>query len=222
MNANLFSRIDAYIDGLFAPSDSVLQAAEQAMEAATLPPIQVSAGQGKFLYLLAKMIDAQRVLEIGTLGGYSTIWLARALGPRGRLVTLEFDPHHAEVAAATLSKAGLEDQVEIMVGPALDSLPIIEARNQPYFDLIFLDADKLNYVNYLDWSVRLVRPGGLIIADNVIREGAVLDPDVLDESAVGAAQFNTALAAHLDLESIVLQQIGIKGHDGIAIARKRK
>jgi len=191
------------------------------MDVARLPPIQISPGQGKLLYLLAKIHGAKRILEIGTLGGYSTIWLARALGSHGRVVTLESDPHHAAVAQANFRLAGLSDQIEIITGPALATLPDLQKRADPPFDLVFLDADKLNYTNYLDGALKLVRPGGLIIADNVIREGAVLDPATTDESAIGAARFNAALAAHPRLEAIVLQQVGIKGHDGLAIARSR-
>jgi len=222
MDSNLFRSVDAYIDGLFAEDDPVLDAALAEMSAAGLPEIQVSPGQGKFLYLLAKMAGATRILEIGTLGGYSTIWLGRALAPGGQMVTLEFDPRHAEVAKTNLRRAGLGDRVEVLTGAALETLPGVAASDAPPFDLVFLDADKTNYVPYLEWSLKLTRPGGLIVADNVIRKGAVMDPDPGDASAVGAAAFNRALAAEPRLEAIILQQVGEKGHDGLAIARVRE
>jgi len=217
----LLNEIDAYIDDLFVDADPVLDAALADMSAAGLPDIQVSAGQGKLLYLLAKIAGAGRILEIGTLGGYSTIWLARALRDGGRLVTLEYDPHHADVAEANIARAGLADKVEIIVGAALDTLPDVAERADGAFDLVFLDADKINYVGYLDWSLKLTRAGGLIVADNVIRAGKVLEPEKYDESAVGAARFNAALAAEPRLEAIAFQQFGVKGHDGLAIARIR-
>lgn len=221
MDDHIFCALDRYIDGLFAGEDPVLEATLRHMTEAGLPEIQVSAGQGKFLYLLAKLSGARRILEIGTLGGYSTIWLGRALAEGGRLVSLEFDPSHAAVARANIEAAGLDGQVEVIVGPALETLPMLAEQRDASFDLVFLDADKINYVGYLEWAVRLARPGGLIVADNVIRAGAVLDPDSGDPSAVGAAAFNAALAAEPRLEAIVLQQVGPKGHDGLAIARLR-
>ena len=221
MDDTLLNEIDAYIDDLFVDADPVLDAALADMSAAGLPDIQVSAGQGKLLYLLAKIAGAGRILEIGTLGGYSTIWLARALRDGGRLVTLEYDPHHADVAEANIARAGLADKVEIIVGAALDTLPDVAERADGAFDLVFLDADKINYVGYLDWSLKLTRAGGLIVADNVIRAGKVLEPEKYDESAVGAARFNAALAAEPRLEAIAFQQFGVKGHDGLAIARIR-
>jgi predicted O-methyltransferase YrrM len=215
----LFVTLDGYIDGLFAPEDPVLTAALADAQAAGLPQIQVSPGQGKFLYLLAKLAGARRILEVGTLGGYSTLWLARALPEGGRMVTLELERRHADVAAGNVERAGLADKVEIIVGPALESLPALAARIQVPFDLVFLDADKVNYPAYFQAIMRMVRPGALILADNVIRAGTVLNPRPDDPSAGAARDFNAMIAADPRLESIVLQQVGVKGHDGLAISR---
>lgn len=218
MNQALFETIDRYIDDLFVPPDPVLDDALRAAEAAGLPDIQISPGQGKLLYLLAKLCGARRILEVGTLAGYSTIWLGRALPEDGRLITLEFDPAHADVARGNLARAGLDGRTEVLTGPALETLPVLHERREAPFDMVFLDADKANYTAYLGWSLRLLRPGGLILADNVIRGGAVLDPDPADESALGARAFNAALAAEPRVEAIAFQQIGAKGHDGLAMA----
>jgi predicted O-methyltransferase YrrM len=218
---DLFVTLDGYIDGLFAPEDPVLAAALADAEAAGLPAIQVSAGQGKFLYLLARLVGARRILEVGTLGGYSAIWLARALPAEGRMVTLELERRHADVAAGNLRRAGLADKVEIVVGSALESLPALADRGEAPFDLVFLDADKVNYPAYFTEIMRMVRPGSLVLADNVIRAGTVLDPRASDPSAGAARAFNAMLAADERLEAVVLQQVGVKGHDGIAIARVR-
>lgn len=217
----LFETIDAYIDSLFAVEDAALAAASDNMKAAGLPPIQVSPGQGKFLYLMARLAGARRILEIGTLGGYSTIWLARALPADGSLVSLEYSPDYADVARRNLAGAGLDGIAEVRVGAALDTLPDLAEDGRAPFDLIFLDADKVNFPAYLAWSLKLGRPGGLIVADNVIRAGAVMDAASSDPSAVGAAEFNRRLAAEPRVEAIVLQQVGIKGHDGLAVARIR-
>ena len=217
------AEVDAYIDDLFACTDPVLQAAQQRADQAGLPRIQVSASQGKLLYLLARMVGANRILEIGTLAGFSTIWLARALADGGKLVSLELEQTHAEVARQNLADAGMDERVEMIVGPAIESLARLEKQmrgqpGRPKFDLIFMDADKASYPAYLEWCVRMSRPGTVLLADNVVREGAVLAPDPEDESAVGAAAFNAALAAHPRVESVVMQQVGVKGHDGMAIA----
>ncbi len=217
--ADLFTTIDGYIDGLFAPEDDALKAALADAKAAGLPQIQVSAGQGKLLYLLAKLVGARRILELGTLAGYSTIWLARALPADGRLVTLEFDPKHAGVARGNLARAGLAEKAEVVVGAALDTLPGVVDRTDAPFDLAFLDADKVNYSNYFPHLMRGLRPGGLLLADNVIRAGTVLAPKDSDPSAGAARAFNALVAADPRLEAIVLQQVGVKGHDGLAIAR---
>jgi len=220
-DADLFVTLDRYIDGLFAPEDPVLTAALSDARAAGLPDIQVSAGQGKFLYLLAKLVGARRILEVGTLGGYSAIWLARALPDDGRMVTLEYEAKHAKVAAANLARAGLAEKVMVVVGSALDTLPgVIESADAP-FDLVFLDADKVNYPNYFPQIMRGVRPGALILADNVIRQGTVLHPTADDPSSGAARAFNAMVAADERLEAVILQQVGVKGHDGLAIARVR-
>ncbi|HVN00564.1 MAG TPA: O-methyltransferase [Caulobacteraceae bacterium] len=216
---DLFNVVDAYIDALFAPEDEVLRAALHDARTGGLPPIQVSAAQGKFLYLMAKLVGARRILELGTLGGYSTIWLARALPDDGRLVSLELEPKHAEVAGLNIARAGLSDRVEIVVGPALETLPgVIDGADAP-FDLVFMDADKLSYCAYLSMIVNSLRSGALILADNVIRSGRVLEAESADPNARGARDFNAMIAAHPRIEAVILQQVGIKGHDGLAVAR---
>lgn len=211
----LFEAVDTYINSLFVEADPVLERAIARAQAAGLPDIQVSPGQGKLVYLLAKMIGAGRILEVGTLGGYSTIWLGRALPEKGELITVELEPAHVKVARETLADAGLAGRCQVIEGKALDTMRMLT----PAFDLVFLDANKDGYPAYLKQAVRLTRPGGLIVADNVVREGAVLKPSTVDANAIGAAAFNQALAGHPQLEAIVLQQVGIKGHDGLAIAR---
>ena len=213
-----FERVDGYINDLFIGPDGALDKAQRRADEASLPQIQVSPSQGKLLSLLVRALRAERVLEIGTLGGYSTIWLARGLAKSGAVVTLEAEPLHAEVARRNVDAAGVGGQVEIVVGPALETLPRLRQDGRQPFDLVFIDADKGNYPAYLDWSVRLARPGAVILADNVIRGGAVLDPDPDDESAVGAAAFNQALAADPRLDAVVIQLAGVKGHDGLAVA----
>jgi predicted O-methyltransferase YrrM len=216
-NPDIFVAVDRYIDDLFAPEDEALTGALARSKAGGLPDIQVSAGQGKFLYLLAKLVGAKRILELGTLGGYSTIWLARALPEGGKLTTLEYEPRHAEVARVNFAAAGLADKIEVVVGAATETLPGVIDRAGP-FDLVFVDADKNNYPNYLREIMRGVRSGSLILGDNVVRRGGVLDPKV-DANSLGAREFNAMIAADPRLEAVVLQQVGIKGHDGIAVAR---
>lgn len=218
MSEDLFVAVERYIEALFAPSDPVLDAALQSASEARLPQIQISATHGKLLHVLARLCGARRILELGTLAGYSTIWLGRALPEDGRLISLEADPVHAEIARRNLSAAGLSNRVEVVVGKALETLPQLAERSEAPFDMVFIDADKENYPAYLDWSLRLTRPGGLIVADNVIRAGKVLDPANHDSSAQGAHDFNATLAADPRAEAIVLQQVGLKGHDGLALA----
>lgn len=218
MSNALFENVDHYINDLFVPRDPVRDEALQAAQDAGLPQIQVSPSLGKLLYLFAKMTGARRVLELGTLAGYSSIWLARALPADGKLVSLEYDPKHADIARCNIARAGLSETVEVIVGPALDTLPQLEARDEAPFDLVFIDADKSNYPAYLDWSLRLTRSGGLILGDNVVRGGRVLDADSSDEFVQGTRAFNAALAADPRVEATIIQQIGEKGHDGIAIA----
>ena len=212
---HLFEDVDTYINSLFVEADPVLERALERASKAGLPDIQVSPGQGKLIYLLAKMIGAKRVLEVGTLGGYSTVWLGRAIPESGELISIELDPAHVAVARETLKDAGLADRCEVVEGKGLDEMRALE----PSFDFVFLDANKDGYPAYLKQAIRLLRPGGLIVADNVVREGAVLKPSNVDPNAIGAAAFNQALAGHPELEAIVLQQVGIKGHDVLAIAR---
>ncbi len=213
-----WTEVDSYIASLFVPADPALDGALEASDAAGLPSISVSANQGKLLMLFAKMLNARNILEIGTLGAYSTIWLARGLADGGRLITLEYEPKHAEVAQANLVRARLADRVEIRVGRAGDSLPkLLEERKGP-FDLIFIDADKEGYVKYLQWSLKLSRKGTVIIADNVVRNGAVADPASTDAMVRGIQRFNQALAAEKRVSATEIQTVGSKGYDGLAIA----
>lgn len=198
------------MEGLLLEPDPVLEAALSS----GLPPIDVTPLQGKLLHLLARMQRAERILELGTLGGYSTIWLARALPSGGRLVTVESEPRHAEVAAENVRRAGLDDRVEILVGRALDVLPRLDGP----FDLVFIDADKAATAEYVEWAVRLGRPGTLVIADNVVRGGAVADPDTEDASAIGGRRGLEVLGAHPRLDATAIQTVGAKGHDGFALA----
>ncbi|RIJ13929.1 O-methyltransferase [Henriciella mobilis] len=214
-DGRLFEDVDTYINSLFAVEDGVLSRAIERTKAAGLPEIQLSPGQGKLVYLLAKLIGAKRILEVGTLGGYSTVWLGRALPEGGELISVELDPDHVAVARETLADAGLDSSCRVIEGKGLDVMSTLTGD----FDMVFLDANKDGYPAYLKQAIRLVRPGGLIVADNVVREGAVLEPSKVDPNAIGAAAFNQALAGHPQLEAIVLQQVGIKGHDGLAIAR---
>ncbi len=222
MEKDLFAAVDRYIDQLFVPSDPVLEATLSSAADAGMPQIHVSPGQGKLLYLLARLAGARRILEIGTLAGYSAIWLGRALPAGGRLVSLELRLEHAELARANLARAGLSDRVEVLVGPALESLQRLQAGCEQPFDLVFIDADKGGYTAYLEWALRLTRPGSLILADNLVRAGRVLDPDSADESVRGARAFNAALAANPRVEALVIQQVGSKGHDGLALAIVRE
>lgn len=212
-----WSAVDSYITDLFLTPDPALEAALACSAAAGLPAISVSPTQGKLLHLLARMQKARRILELGTLGGYSTIWLARALPPDGRLISLEVNPKHAEVAHANLARAGLTGVVEIRLGPALETLPQLVAEGHGPFDLIFIDADKPAYADYLKWSLKLARQGTLIIADNVVRKGAVADPESKDENVQGIRKFNEVLAAEKRVTTTVIQTVGSKGYDGLAL-----
>ena len=210
--------VDAYIADLFIGSDPPLDEALQNSNVAGLPAIAVAPHEGKLLMLLARAIRARRILEIGTLGGYSTIWLARALPNEGRLITLEYDPKHAEIAQANIARAGFAPLVDVRVGRALDTLPQIAAERLGPFDFIFIDADKQGYVDYFDWSLQLSRPGTLIVADNVIRDGKVLDADTEDSLVQGVRRFNEVLAADRRVIATAFQTVGTKGYDGMAIA----
>jgi predicted O-methyltransferase YrrM len=213
-----WSAVDSYIGENLVPADPVLEAALRASADAGLPPISVSPSQGKLLHLLARAQGARTILEIGTLGGYSAIWLARALPPGGRLITLEAEPRHAEVARANLAHAGLADVAEVRVGPALDTLPKLQAGGDGPFDLIFIDADKPGYPDYLPWSLRLSRPGSMIIADNVVRGGAVADSASTDANVQGVRRFIEMLAAEPRVSATAIQTVGSKGYDGFALA----
>jgi predicted O-methyltransferase YrrM len=210
--------VERHFDALLAPTDPALDAALAASAAAGLPSHAVTRSQGKLLQLLARMVGARAILEIGTLGGYSTIWLARALPPDGRLVTLEADPAHADVAQANLARAGLDGVVELRRGAALEALAALAAEQAGPFDLVFLDADKPNNLAYLEWALRLTRRGSLIVADNVVRDGAVADPKSTDPSVTGVRRMLERIAAEPCLEAAALQTVGSKGWDGFAIA----
>jgi len=210
--------VDRYYESALTASDPALEAGLRASEAAGLPPIQVSPLQGKFLHLLARAVGARRILEVGTLGGYSTTWLARALPPDGRLVSLELEPKHAEVARSNLRRAGLSDRVEIRVGPASQGLAALAAERVPPFDLVFLDADKVGYPEYLDGSLRLSRAGTVIVADNVVRGGDVANGATVDPSSLGVRRMTERIAAERRLSATVLQTVGSKGYDGMTVA----
>jgi predicted O-methyltransferase YrrM len=215
MRHDQWAAVDDHFAGL-VPPDPALEQAIEASVSAGLPQIQVSPLQGKLLFVLARAVGARKILEIGTLGGYSTIWLGRALPPDGRLITLELDPTHAEVATSNIARAGLADVVELRLGRAVDTLP--ELKDEAPFDLIFIDADKQGYVEYLERSIELSRPGTVIVADNVVRQGRVLDADSDDPVTVGTRAFNERLAAESRVTATAIQTVGSKGHDGFAIA----
>jgi predicted O-methyltransferase YrrM len=227
----LWSDVDDYFHSFLTSEDDVLEAALRDSDAAGLPRIAVSPSQGRLLQLLAQTQGARRILELGTLGGYSTIWLARALPPDGRLVSLEYEPRHAEVARGNLARAGLDQVAEVHVGPALDSLARLAAGTAadpeaapgadpfPAFDVVFLDADKQTYPQYLEWALRLTRPGSLIIGDNVVRGGAVADPDSTDPGVQGVRRFLDRMARHPKLSATAVQTVGSKGYDGFSLAR---
>jgi predicted O-methyltransferase YrrM len=218
MAQDLWNAVDAYIVDRLLPPDPVLDAVMAANAAAGLPAIDVSPAQGKLLYLLARMSGARRILEIGTLGGYSTIWLARAVPAGGQVVTLEAMANHAEVARANFARAGLADRIDLRLGNALDSLPVIAAEAGEPFDLVFLDADKQNNPAYLAWALKLARPGTVIIADNVVREGEIIDATSTDGSIRGVRRFFDMLAEEPRLTATAIQTVGGKGWDGFAFA----
>jgi predicted O-methyltransferase YrrM len=223
MSAEIWSAVDSYIAGQLIGSDPALEQALRDSSAAGLPPIAVTPAQGKLLELLARVQGARSILELGTLGGYSTIWLARALPAGGRLVTLEAEPRYAEVARVNIARAGFGDVVEIRVGPALETLPELASEGAGPFDLIFIDAGKGNYPGYFEWSLKLSRPGTVIIGDNVVRDGAILDPDADDpsggnETIKGVRRFYELLAAESRVSATAIQTVGDKGYDGFVLA----
>lgn len=210
----LWEEVDRYISDMLVRPDEALQAALAASDAAGLPAINVSPAHGKLLWLLARLVDAKRILEIGTLGGYSAIWLARGLAPGGRLVTLEALEKHAAVARKNLERAGVAQAVEVRVAPALATLPQLEGP----FDLSFIDADKQNNAEYFRWALRLSRPGSVIVVDNVVREGAVADARSRDAAVLGVRKLNELIAAEPRVAATAIQTVGIKGYDGFAVA----
>jgi predicted O-methyltransferase YrrM len=211
--------VDSYLTQLVVRPDDALNHALETIAAEGLPSISVAPTQGKLLYLLARMIGARTVLEIGTLGAYSTIWFARALPEGGRVITLEAEPKHADVAKRNLARAGLSSVVDLRLGLALETLPQIAAEQRGPFDVIFIDADKVNTTAYFDWALKLSHIGSLIIVDNVVRDGAVADPKTADASVKGMRRFFDRLAAERRVEATAIQTVGSKGYDGLAIAR---
>jgi predicted O-methyltransferase YrrM len=216
--SDVWTDVDRYISDLLFPPDAALDAALEASHAAGLPAIAVSPAQGALLHLLARSHGARTILELGTLGGYSTIWLARALPAGGRLITLEADPRHADVARANIARAGLADVVELRLGPAIDTLPALVAEGRGPFDLVFIDADKANIPAYFDWTLRLARRGTVIIVDNVVRDGEIVDAESDDPSVQGVRRFLAQLARESRVTATVVQTVGVKGYDGFAIA----
>ncbi len=218
MTQDQWTRVDAYFNGLFAPADEALSGAIQAIAAAGMPAISVSATQGKFLGMLARMIGARSILEIGTLGGYSAICMARSLPDDGRLLSLEINPAHADVARANIERAGLSSVVEVRLGSAHDTLPkLVESGDSP-FDMVFIDADKASTPDYLNWALRLTKPGSLIIVDNVVRDGAVADSTSTNADVQGIQRGLVAMSQDPRLSATAIQTVGDKGYDGFAIA----
>jgi predicted O-methyltransferase YrrM len=217
-NQDLWTNVDAYISDLLVESDEALEAALRDSQSAGLPAINVAPNQGKMLNLLARIQKARNILEIGTLGGYSTIWLARALPSDGRLVTLEYEPKHAQVAQANINRAGVANLVEIRVGRALDLLPKLAAENPPPFDLTFIDADKQSNAEYFEWAVKLSQSGSIIIVDNVVRNGEVIDAASGDTGVRGTRRLYEAMSVEKRVSVTAIQTVGSKGYDGFALA----
>jgi predicted O-methyltransferase YrrM len=218
MNQEQWTAVDDYINSLVVPSDPALDAAVEASAKAELPAIAVTPNQGKLLHILARLVSARRILEIGTLGGYSTIWLARTLPADGRLFTLEIDPKHAEVARKNVERAGLEKKVELRLGPAIETLKRLATEKQGPFDLSFIDADKASIPDYFKWSLQLSRPGSLIVVDNVVRKGAVIEAASKDADVQGVRRLNEMLAKESRVTATTIQTVGSKGYDGFTIA----
>jgi len=218
MDQETWTAVDRYFTDAAVGTDAALDAAAAAAQAAQLPPVSVTPAYGKLLHLIARAQGAKRILEIGTLAGYSTIWLARAVPPNGRVITLEFNPKHAEIARANLARAGLADRVELRVGPALDSLSQIAGGREQPFDFVFIDADRPNVAVYFDWAVKLARSGSIIVVDNVVRTGRVLDTSTSDPEIVGVRRFVERLASDPRVSATMMQMVSSKGHDGFALA----
>lgn len=217
--SRLWNDVDAYFSALLSPEDEALTAALRDSDAAGLPPINVAPNQGKLLQLLAQVQGARRILEFGTLGGYSTIWLARALPEEGRLISFEYEARHADVARRNLDRAGLGRLVEVRVGPALESLPKLADENPEPFDFVFIDADKANNRHYVEWALKLTRPGALIVVDNVVRGGRVIAADSDDPAIRGTRAALELIASHPRVSGTAVQTVGGKGYDGFALAR---
>lgn len=218
MSEDLWSAVDSYVTSKLVPPDDILESALRDSAQAGLPAINVTPAQGRFLNLLARVHGARHVLEIGTLGGYSTIWMARALPPDGSVVTIEFDPHCAAVARNNFERAGLSELIDLREGRALDILPQLKAEKRPPFDFVFLDADKEHHADYFEWSLELARPGTVIIADNVVRSGAVIDENSDDPNIVGTRKLFDLMHSSPRVEATALQTVGDKGYDGFAMA----
>lgn len=218
MTEKTWTEVDNYVSEMLVPPDKALADALEASADSGLPEIAVAPNQGKFLMLLARSINARNILEIGTLGGYSTIWLARALPKEGRVVTLEAVPRHAEVARANFKRAGLADVIDLRLGKALDTLPKLAAEKPAPFDFIFIDADKENIPDYFTWSLKLSRPGSIIIVDNVIRDGEVINAKSKDPSVKGVRRFNEMLKGEKRVSATSIQTVGVKGYDGFTLA----
>jgi len=218
MDQKLFEAVDQYISDLFIKEEESLTAAERSHGLENIPAINVSPNLGKFLYLMARISKAVKILEVGTLAGYSTIWMAKALPENGRLISLEIDPRHASIARKNIERAGLSSKVEVRVGKAIDLLPGMVKESEGPFDMIFIDADKPPYAEYFEWALRLSHPGTLIIADNVIRAGKILNAEEEDDMVKGVHRFNKLLAATKEVTACIIQNVGDKEHDGMAIA----
>lgn len=218
MTQELWTAVDNYIVETLLPDDPILDGAVRASDEAGLPSIQVSPPQGRFMFILARVQGARRILEIGTLGGYSTIWLGRALPPDGKLITMEIDAKHADVARANIDRAGLAGKVSVWNGDAHNLLPDLEKQIDAPFDLTFIDADKASIPFYFESALRMSRPGSLILVDNVVRDGAVIEADSADASVQGVRKLNEMMSANARITATVIQTVGVKGYDGLAIA----
>ncbi len=218
MSAQEWTAVDDYINDTLVKPDAALDAALRDSAKAGLPSINVTPNQGKLLHIMARMQDARRILEVGTLGGYSAIWLARALPQDGRLITLEIDPRHASVAAANIERAGVAARVDLRLGRALDTLPRIEAESAGPFDLVFIDADKPSNADYFMWALKLSRPGTVIVIDNVVRGGKVIDAGTSDANVQGVRRLNEVIASEPRVVATAMQTVGGKGYDGFCIA----
>lgn len=216
MDNSVFEAVDNYISSLLAPEDQILKDTLLSLE--EIPDMSVSASQGKFLQVLAKATNARRILELGTFAGYSTIWLARILPPDGKLITLEYDERHAAIARKNIENAGLDHIIEMRTGKALETLLHLAAEITEPFDFVFIDADKPPYAEYFDWAVRMSRSGTIIVADNVVRNAKILDPNHPDDKVQGVQRFNTMLNQRTDVTATILQMVGVKEYDGMAIA----